>query len=117
MMIVFAIAWYAMLLVFVRMRDPASGSLTLICSGLAQSLSLVPMSVLLLHSAGERYRGRVMGVRTLAIYGVPPGLLAAGATRAASLGRRCGATSSTGCPMSGTRQCRSPQSGWRFSST
>ena len=37
------------------------------------------MSVLLLHSAGERYRGRVMGVRTLAIYGVPPGLLVAGA--------------------------------------
>jgi hypothetical protein len=34
--------------------------------------------VLLLHSAGERYRGRVMGVRTLAIYGVPPGLLVAG---------------------------------------
>ena len=42
-------------------------------------MSLVPMSVLLLHSAGERYRGRVMGVRTLAIYGVPPGLLVAGA--------------------------------------
>jgi hypothetical protein len=33
----------------------------------------------LLHSAGARYRGRVMGVRTLAIYGVPPGLLVAGA--------------------------------------
>ena len=37
------------------------------------------MSVLLLHSAGERFRGRVMGVRMLAIYGVPIGLLAAGA--------------------------------------
>ena len=42
---------------------------------LPQSLSLVPMSVLLLHSAGERFRGRVMGVRMLAIYGVPIGLL------------------------------------------
>jgi hypothetical protein len=31
-----------------------------------------------LHSAGERFRGRVMGVRMLAIYGVPFGLLAAG---------------------------------------
>ena len=37
------------------------------------------MSVLLLHGAGERFRGRVMGVRMLAIYGVPIGLLAAGA--------------------------------------
>ena len=33
---------------------------------------------MLLTSAGERFRGRVMGVRMLAIYGVPIGLLAAG---------------------------------------
>lgn len=78
MMIVFALAWYAMLLVFVRMKDPTSGSLTLICAGLAQSLSLVPMSALLLHGAGA-YRGRVMGMRMLAIYGLPIGLLSAGA--------------------------------------
>jgi Na+/melibiose symporter-like transporter len=78
MMIVFAIGWYAMLLVFVHMRDPTSGSLTLICAGLAQSLSLVPMSALLLHGAGA-YRGRVMGMRMLAIYGLPIGLLGAGA--------------------------------------
>ena len=78
MMIVFAIAWYAVLLVFSRIRDPAAGGLTLICGGLAQSLSLVPMSALLLHGAGA-YRGRVMGMRMLAIYGLPVGLLAAGA--------------------------------------
>jgi len=78
MMIVFGIAWYSMLLVFVRMRDPTSGSLTLMCAGLAQSLSLVPMSALLLHGAGA-YRGRVMGMRMLAIYGLPIGLLGAGA--------------------------------------
>ena len=50
----------------------------LVVAGISQALSLVPMSVLLLHSAGERFRGRVMGVRMLAIYGVPIGLLAAG---------------------------------------
>jgi hypothetical protein len=33
---------------------------------------------MLLTSAGERFRGRVMGVRMLAIYGVPIGLLIAG---------------------------------------
>ena len=79
MMIVFALAWYAFLLVFAQMPEPASGRVALVLAGMAQALSLVPMSVLLLHSAGERYRGRVMGVRTLAIYGVPPGLLTAGA--------------------------------------
>ena len=79
MMIVFAIAWYALLLIFAHMPGPEGGRVALVLAGVAQALSLVPMSVLLLHSAGERYRGRVMGVRTLAIYGVPPGLLVAGA--------------------------------------
>lgn len=78
MMIVFALAWYACLLAFAEMPEPATGRVALVLAGMAQALSLVPMSVLLLHSAGERYRGRVMGVRTLAIYGVPPGILAAG---------------------------------------
>jgi predicted MFS family arabinose efflux permease len=78
MMIVFALAWYAMLLVFVRTPDPMSGCGVLICAGLAQSLSLVPMSAMLLHGAGA-YRGRVMGMRMLAIYGLPLGLMAAGA--------------------------------------
>ena len=78
MMIVFALAWYALLLIFALMPSPGSGRLMLILAGIAQSLSLVPMSVLLLHSAGERFRGRVMGVRMLAIYGVPIGLLVAG---------------------------------------
>ena len=78
MMIVFALGWYAMLLVFVRTPDPISGAGVLICAGLSQSLSLVPMSAMLLHGAGA-YRGRVMGMRMLAIYGLPLGLLAAGA--------------------------------------
>jgi len=78
-MIVFAVAWYALLLLFAHMPGPEGGRVALVLAGVAQALSLVPMSVLLLHSAGERYRGRVMGVRTLAIYGVPPGLLVAGA--------------------------------------
>jgi predicted MFS family arabinose efflux permease len=79
MMIVFAIAWYVLLLVFVRMTDATSGRLMLVLAGFAQSLSLVPMAVMLLHGAGARFRGRVMGVRMLAIYGLPIGLLAAGA--------------------------------------
>jgi hypothetical protein len=78
MMILFALGWYAALLLFVQMRTPISGRMVLVIAGFSQSLSLVPMSVMLLHSAGERFRGRVMGVRMLAIYGVPIGLLGAG---------------------------------------
>ena len=78
MMIVFALCWYAMLLGFVAMPGPASGQMMLMIAGVAQSLCMVPMSVMLLQSAGDRFRGRVMGVRMMAIYGVPLGLLAAG---------------------------------------
>ncbi len=78
MMIAFALTWYAMLLVFVHTQSPGSGSAALILAGLAQSLSLVPMSAMLLHGAGA-FRGRVMGMRMLAIYGLPIGLTAAGA--------------------------------------
>jgi hypothetical protein len=79
MMIVFVIVWYLLLLVFVRMTGATSGRMILVLAGIAQSLSMVPMAVMLLHSAGARFRGRVMGVRMLAIYGLPLGLLIAGA--------------------------------------
>ena len=79
MMLIFAVAWYLLLLVFVRMPGAGTGRAVLVLTGFAQSLSMVPMAVMLLHSAGPRFRGRVMGVRMLAIYGLPIGLLGAGA--------------------------------------
>ncbi|MBL8316582.1 MAG: MFS transporter [Rubrivivax sp.] len=48
-------------------------------AGLNQSLSMVSLAILLMRSSEERFRGRVMGVRMLAIYTLPLGLLAAGA--------------------------------------
>lgn len=78
MMMGFAGLWYAMLLGFVLLPDIRVGRAMLFLAGFAQSLSMVPMAVLLLHSAGAKFRGRVMGVRMLAIYGLPMGLLIAG---------------------------------------
>lgn len=78
MMVISAALWYVMLLVFVQMPNATSGRLLLALTGFAQSLSMVPMAVMLLHSAGAKFRGRVMGVRMLAVYGLPVGLLAAG---------------------------------------
>jgi hypothetical protein len=40
---------------------------------------MVSHTVILLRATGARYRGRIMGVRMLAIYSLPMGLLAAGA--------------------------------------
>jgi hypothetical protein len=39
---------------------------------------MIPMAVLLLRLASPAFRGRVMGVRMLAVYGMAIGLLAAG---------------------------------------
>ncbi|MDR3531526.1 MAG: MFS transporter [Rhodopila sp.] len=78
MMIVYTVAWYAMLLVFIHVPGITGGRIALVLAGFAQSLCMVPMAVMLLHSASAKFRGRVMGVRMLAIYGLPLGLLAAG---------------------------------------
>jgi len=79
MMIVFALVWYTILLGFVQMPGPRGGGAMLALAGFAQSLSMIPMAVMLLHGATAQFRGRVMGVRMLAVYGLPLGLLAAGA--------------------------------------
>ena len=78
MMIVFTLVWYGMLLGFVHVSGIVGGQISLVLAGFAQSLCMVPMAVMLLHGAGAKFRGRVMGVRMLAIYGLPLGLLAAG---------------------------------------
>jgi predicted MFS family arabinose efflux permease len=78
MMIIYTVWWYAMLLVFVHVPGIMLGRIALVLAGFAQSLCMVPMAVMLLHGAGAKFRGRVMGVRMLAIYGLPIGLMAAG---------------------------------------
>ncbi len=78
MMIIFASLWFAVLLVFVHVEHESGGIVLMACAGLAQSLSLVPLSVMLLRSSEPRFRGRVLGVRMLAVYGLPVGLLATG---------------------------------------
>jgi MFS family permease len=78
LMIVAALSWYALLFVFAHMRGPVGGTVCLVLMGVAQSLSVVPLAIILLRAAGEKFRGRVMGVRMMAIYSLPIGLLCAG---------------------------------------
>jgi predicted MFS family arabinose efflux permease len=77
-MIVYALAWYAMLVAFAYAPSLGWGIVVLMLAGCAQSFCLVPMAALLLRHADERYRGRVIGIRMFAIYGLPLGLLFAG---------------------------------------
>ena len=78
LMVVTGLAWYAMLLVFAQMSTAAYAMPCLILAGIMQSFCMVSLQILLLRESGERFRGRVMGVRMMAIYSLPLGLLAAG---------------------------------------
>jgi predicted MFS family arabinose efflux permease len=78
MMIAGCTAWYAMLLVFAHVPHPSVGMLVLFVAGLAQSSGLTPQAVVLLRNSEPQYRGRVWGIRMLALYSNLPGLLLAG---------------------------------------
>lgn len=73
-----ATLWYAMLIVFGQMSHMLAGMIFLFLAGLVQSLCMIAMVVLILRTATAEVSGRVMGVRILAIYSLPVGLLAAG---------------------------------------
>jgi predicted MFS family arabinose efflux permease len=78
MTIIFCAGWYAMLLVFAQLQHPVGGIAVLILAGISHSLGQVPMVTVLLRNSDEQFRGRIMGIRMLAIYGNLPGLLLAG---------------------------------------
>jgi predicted MFS family arabinose efflux permease len=77
-MLACAVAWFGLNLVFAWIASPLAGALVLFVAGVVQSFCMIPMAVLLLRVADPRFRGRVMGVRMLAVYGMPLGLLLAG---------------------------------------
>jgi MFS family permease len=77
-MIVACVFWYSLLLVFAHVQVHVTGILVLMLAGCAQSVSQIPMAAMLLRTSGQQFRGRVMGIRMLAIYGNLPGLLLSG---------------------------------------
>src|SRR5262249_47357268 len=71
--------WYPFLLVFAHLKNLELGLVVLFAAGFAQSVAMISMTADLLGTSGHRFRGRVMGVRMLAVYGLPLGLMLAGA--------------------------------------
>ncbi len=78
LMIGATVMWYAALLVFAQVGTVPAAIACLMLAGFAQSLTMISVAVILMRTASEHFRGRVMGVRMLAIYSLPLGLLAAG---------------------------------------
>jgi predicted MFS family arabinose efflux permease len=78
MMAVFCAGWFTMLMIFAQTSSPAVGIPVLMLTGVSFSLCQIPMATTLLRNSEERFRGRIMGIRMLAIYGNLPGLWIAG---------------------------------------
>jgi len=78
-MLITSLCWYICLLGFVLSTNLVLALFMLVLAGLCQSLSMLTLSILLLRTSEERFRGRIMGVRMLAIYPLPLGLLILGA--------------------------------------
>ena len=77
LMIASTVLWYAVLLLFVQMQTVPTAIACLVVAGFSQSLAMISIAVILMRSAAENFRGRVMGVRMMVIYGLPLGLMAA----------------------------------------
>jgi predicted MFS family arabinose efflux permease len=72
------VMWYATLLLFAQMQSVPTAMACLMLAGFSQSLCMISIAVILMRASSAHFRGRVMGVRMLVIYGLPFGLLAAG---------------------------------------
>jgi len=79
MMLGATVVWYGCLVGFVLSTTVPMAITMLVAAGIAQSLSMLSLAILLLRTSEARFRGRIMGVRMLAIYPLPLGLLIAGA--------------------------------------
>ncbi len=74
-----SIAWHAGVAVLAGSKLFGVSLGVLAFAGLAQSFTMVTMSIMLLTSTPAHIRGRMLGLRSLAVYGLPLGLLASGA--------------------------------------
>jgi Na+/melibiose symporter-like transporter len=77
-MLIAAALWFSLLLVFAHVEVAAAGMALLALAGFVQSFAMVPLAAVLLRVGNPLFRGRLMGLRMLAVYGLPVGLLIAG---------------------------------------
>ena len=77
-MLLAAMLWFLIDFAFALSRELRTGIVLLTFAGLASSLCLTPLAAVMLRGTEIAYRGRVMGMRMLAIWGLPIGLLLAG---------------------------------------
>ena len=78
LMMMAAMGWLAANAFQAQTTTLLSGMALLAASGFAQSLCMTPLAAVMLRATEPAYRGRVMGMRILAIWGLPMGLMLSG---------------------------------------
>jgi len=73
-----SLIWYVLLLLFSQVEVKEAGIVVLVLVGMAQGFSMLAIFIALLTTTDAAFRGRVLGVRSLAIYGLPIGLVVSG---------------------------------------
>ena len=71
-------SWFVAILLFGQTRSIGVGLVLLLVAGFVHNICLTPLAAVMLRSSSDAMRGRVMGLRILAVWGLPLGLLAAG---------------------------------------
>ena len=74
----FAMVWFVLLAVFAVITQIEFGLAILFIIGIVQSFTMLSMASLIIGSAAAELRGRVLGVRMLAVYGLAMALPIAG---------------------------------------
>jgi MFS family permease len=100
--------WFAATALFGQASAFGPGLALLFIGGFVQSFCLTPLAAVMLRSSSESMRGRVMGLRILAVWGLPLGLVAAG-PMVAHLGLAATAAVYGGLGLAGTLAI-----GWRW---
>ena len=77
-MLIAAFAWFGLVLAIAHNTDFKVGLVLMASAGLLHNFCLMPLAAVMLRGADEQMRGRVMGMRMLAVWGLPMGLLFAG---------------------------------------
>lgn len=77
-MMITMVVWYVLLILFAGTDSNAQGLPLLALIGASISFCMIAMSVVLMTFTRTEMRGRVMGVRMLAVYGLPMGLVIGG---------------------------------------
>lgn len=77
-MMITMVVWYLLLILFAQTDSNALGLGLLALIGASISFCMISMSVVLMTFTKFEMRGRVMGVRMLAVYGLPMGLVIGG---------------------------------------